>query len=125
MEQVIEIYKILLSLNLVHTEENFSQKYCMRHKKWLKDSKYHGFTPTLQVLLNIRTMIQALLRVCASHTTDPYMAKIASDLQLCLTLILQAIDHHHGDTKAKLTEVIKHEQNNIDKLLPHCARHPR
>jgi len=114
MNHIIQIYNILLQHNLVSTEEDFSQKFCMRHKKWLKDSKYHGFTPTIQVLLNIRSMIQHLLALCMNdRLRDPHMNKMTTDLQRCLSLILFAIENHHSDTLNKLTEMVLHNANNI------------
>ena len=108
MEQINEIYKTLLELKLVDNEADFCAVFCKRHVKFLKDSNYHNFNPTLEVLLNIRGMIKHLYDTYAADRQGNYISHAETDLQRCLSLITKAIEDHHSDTLIKLTEVILH-----------------
>lgn len=105
MDYINAIYLILLRNKLVTNEEQFSTTFCKRHKKWMKDSNYHNFTPTLYVLLNIRDMLKILYDTFSDEKHDTLSLYIKDEVHKCLVLISRAIGDHHSDTMTKLTEV--------------------
>jgi len=75
----------------------------------MKDSNYHGFTPTLQVMLNIKTMLQNLIKSVKPHDSpDNYMSEMEDSFQQCLLLIEQEIEESHSEIVRTLAEVIDH-----------------
>lgn len=107
MEQINKIFMVLFYANLVHDQEEFSQVYCQRHKKWMKDMNYTKATPCLDVLVNIkRTLHNLLVFTNRINVQNAGRSKdICATLKSCLQLVDQAMELHHANARHTLAEM--------------------
>ena len=103
MYHIIQIYTILKKLKLVESPDDFSTVFCRRHPKWLKDSRYHDYVPTMEVLLNIREMVKYIYD---KDRTDGHLTDHERQLEKCLNFIDIAMLNYHQKTVNMLSVAI-------------------
>lgn len=107
MHEINQIFTILFYANIVHDQEEFSQLYCNRHKKWMKDTNYKKAIPCLDVMITLkRNLHNFLLFTNRMNLQNAGPSRdISTALKSCLQLIEKAIELHHINARHALAEI--------------------